>query len=671
MSQRMSESGCRLQTADLYRYSWVSDARIAPDGAWVAFVHTHVDREEDEYVSRIRVVSTETGEMGEFTRGNRDYHPRWSPDGRRLAFLSQRGDGEAQIWIMPFAGGEPRRLTEQDGGVRSFAWAPEGDRLAYVASLSEGELSAGTEEEQEDGVRIIRKMRYKLNGAGFIHDKYTHVFVVGADGTSDARRITDGPYDHTEPAWDPAGEYVACITVRCADPDYVDYSDVYFFPADGSVPEVGAEPVRVTESEGPCSMPVLCGPGESMFYVGHGNEFFGATEPTLLSVSPLAGGAEDLLPDFDAGVGNAVGGDCRYGSGAQKPVPTADGERVYFLSTSLGACNLYRLDANGSGVTAVTEEPWVITEFSYSDEAQRFALVAETVHRPGDIWTYSEEEGLQQLTAVNEWLDRYHLSSYDEIEFAGAEGAAIQGWVLHPSVEDRKDEHGEYPAILQIHGGPHAAYGYGYYHEFHVMAAEGYGILYVNPHGSRGYGQEFTAATRCDWGGKDYQDLMRAVDHTVREFSYSPGRLGVTGGSFGGFMTNWIVTRTDRFRAAVTQRSSSNRYSMFGTSDIGFNHGKYEFPGHPWDDPMGYLERSPINYVDNVETPILIMHAEEDLRCPISQAEEWFVALKRLQKEAVFVRFAGENHELSRSGTPRLRLRRLDFIMDWFDDYAL
>jgi len=671
MSQPAQEPGLQLKSEDLYRYHWVSDAQISPDGRWVAFVRTHIDRHEDEYVCHIWVVSTETGERRQFTRGRRDVHPRWSPDGAEIAFLSRRDDEVMQVWVLPFSGGEARRLTDQKRGVNSFAWSPDGLKIAYTSSVPEGQLvdgDAGAEE--EDGIRIIRRMRYKLNGSGFIYDQYSHVFVVDSCGSSEPYRITDGTFDHTEPTWDPDGEYVACITVRCEDPDYVDYSDIYFFPADGSVPCSGADPVRITAGDGPCTAPIMNESGDSIIYVGHDNHFFAATEPTLLSVPTLGGSPENLLSEFDAGVGNSVGGDCRYGGGSQAPVLCAGGDRVYFLATALGACNLYRLDAGDGKVSAVTEDPWVITEFTYSAEADRFALVAETIHRPGDIWIYSESEGLTRLTGINAWLDDYDLSGYDEIECAGAEGQSIQGWILHPSVDERQNDAGDYPAILQIHGGPHAAYGYGYFHEFHVLAARGFGVLFVNPHGSRGYGQRFTAATRCDWGGKDYTDLMRAVDHLVTASSYDADRLGVAGGSFGGYMTNWIVGHTDRFLAAVTQRSSCNRYSMFGTSDMGFNHGVYEFPGHPWDNPMGYLERSPISYADNVNTPILILHAEEDLRCPISQAEEWFTALKRLKKEAVLVRFAGENHDLSRSGTPRRRLRRLELIEGWFDEYV-
>jgi dipeptidyl aminopeptidase/acylaminoacyl peptidase len=227
----------------------------------------------------------------------------------------------------------------------------------------------------------------------------------------------------------------------------------------------------------------------------------------------------------------------------------------------------------------------------------------------------------------------------------------------------------QYPAILEIHGGPHVAYGYTFMHEFHLLCAAGYAVIFTNPPGSQGYGQEFVIQTHHDWGGADYRGIMAAVDHVSQYDFIDTERLGVTGGSYGGYMTNWIIGHDQRFKAAVTQRSTSNRFSMFGTSDVGFMNGQFEFKENPWDNPEFYLERSPITYVNNINTPLLIIHSEEDYRCPIEQGEQLFTALKWLRREVVFVRFPNENHELSRSGQPRHRAERLEHIVNWFKKY--
>jgi dipeptidyl aminopeptidase/acylaminoacyl peptidase len=228
----------------------------------------------------------------------------------------------------------------------------------------------------------------------------------------------------------------------------------------------------------------------------------------------------------------------------------------------------------------------------------------------------------------------------------------------------------KYPLVLEIHGGPHAAYGLTFNHEMQVLCSLGYAVLYTNPQGSLGYGQDFNNKTHLDWGGQDYRDLMQAVDEALLKWPWlDEERLGVTGGSYGGYMTNWMLGHTNRFKAAVTLRSTSNRFSMFGTSDVGYNNGNYEFDGKPWINYEHYLKHSPITYVENIQTPILLIHSEQDYRCPIEQSEQFFTALKFLKKEAVFVRFPNENHELSRSGQPNHRIERLQHLTNWFLKY--
>ena len=628
----------------------------------MAYVVSGVSDGDSGYESCIWIVPCGEGEPWQLTSGGADTMPRWSPDGRHLAFLSRReGDGHS-LWIIPRDGGEARRVTPGVEGIRFLSWAPGGDRLAFTRFVGSAELDGVEEDPEGDDAVVIRTMSYKLNGRGFIHDEFSHVFVVDAAG-GDAVRITDGHYDHVEPAWFPDGAHIACASARAEDRGYIDHADIFAFPADGSVPCGSSEPVCLTSSLGPASSPAVNSSGTHVVYVGHDNEYFGATLPGLW-VASVADGAVDSILDGDLEVGCAIGGDNRYGNYPEAPTWTADDAEILFATSHRGRCNLAAVDPADGEIRYLTDEDWAVTAFSYSDATGRIAFVAEDPVRPGEIWLVQPGGSPKRLTHHNEHLDAYDLPSPREIVYPGSEGVMIQGWILDPP-----DGRGEgAPLVLQIHGGPHAAYGYAFNHEFHCLVADGFSVLYTNPHGSRGYGAEFNASTRHDWGGKDYADLMAGVDFALGEGGFDPDRLGVAGGSFGGFMANWIVGHDDRFAAAVTQRSSCNRFSMFGTGDLGYNHGQWEFPGYPWENPGEYLRLSPISYVDRVNTPMLIIHSENDLRCPVSQAEEWFTALKRLGKEAVFVRFPDENHELSRSGRPDRRLRRLELIVQWFEE---
>jgi dipeptidyl aminopeptidase/acylaminoacyl peptidase len=341
---------------------------------------------------------------------------------------------------------------------------------------------------------------------------------------------------------------------------------------------------------------------------------------------------------------------------------------LFFLCALGGNTQVASIAASGGAVRQDTQGDHELIGCSFDRVARRVACIESTLFTPGEvaIRDLGESGGpLSRLTDFNTpLLSTLALSTPERFEFAGADGWPIEGWVMKPL---SAAPGARYPAVLEVHGGPHAAYGNAFFHEFQLLASEGYGVIYMNPRGSQGYGQAFTAATRHDWGGKDYEDLMRGVEHVIASFPWvDPDRLGVAGGSYGGFMTNWIVGHSQRFRAAVTMRSVSNAYSQWGTSDLAYQKGFWEYPGDPWENPQFYLERSPLTYVRQIKTPLLILHSEQDLRCPIEQAEQLFVALKKQGTPTLFVRFPNESHDLSRNGQPRHRLERLRHILTWF-----
>jgi len=358
--------------------------------------------------------------------------------------------------------------------------------------------------------------------------------------------------------------------------------------------------------------------------------------------------------------------DMRSQSQTLPPTWSADRSRIIFVGSDQGTANVYSVAASGGDVRAETVGPHQVVSLSLAADAKRFACVFSNATLPGDVAAGELGRSLRCLTQLNaELLSSRFVATPERVEFTGADGWTIEGWIMKPRGFDPKKK---WPLVLEVHGGPHGAYGHGFFHEFQMLAGRGYAVLLTNPRGSHAYGEKFSTACVGDWGGKDYEDLMAGVDHAVALGWIDPKRLYVTGGSYGGFMTNWIVGHTDRFRAAATQRSISNNVSAFGVSDIGWHFWEHEMgDASPWRDPQKLIERSPLTYVPNVKTPVLILHAERDLRCPIEQAEQFFTALRLHGVQTQFVRFPDDNHDLTRGGKPRNRVEHAKRIADWFD----
>lgn len=645
---------------DLFRIEFVGQVDVSPDGQRVAYAVTTTDLDEDGYRSAIYVVDAKGGEPARFTSGShRDQGPRWSPDGSRLAFISNRS-GKNQIWVIPADGGEAQQLTKLAAGVTDPTWSPDGHFLAFTSKVKPGEEPV--EEGQEDkrkpasDVRVINRIKYKMNGVGLVGDARSQVFVVAAAGGK-PRQITQGDWDHEHPDWSPDGKHLAFAANRTAEEDYTSVRDIW------TVSAVAGDPVQVTRSFGPVSNPTWAPDGQSILFVAHDQQHDGSTHPTIWTV-PAGGGESTRLTDVDLPVGSSVTTDLT-------PGPTGDGYSIaggyiYFRSVSWGQAHIYRTPLAGGAAEPVTTGPRHVISQSVSDDGSVIAYAAGDGLEPGQV--YIQERGQERvLTRLNaKLLSEITVMPPEPYEYIGGDGAKCQGWIIKPP--GYREGH-RYPAILEIHGGPHSMYGFGFFHEFQYLAAHGYVVVYTNPRGSQGYGQTFTAAVRHHWGGPDYADVMAGIDAAIAQGFIDPERLGVAGGSYGGYMTMWIVTRTHRFRAACMQRALTNWHSFYGTSDIGPRFAESQVPGNPWDDHDKLFAHSPFRYVSNIQTPLLIIHSEEDHRCPIEQAEQVFIALKRLRRTTQFVRFPGENHELSRSGKPKHRRERLERILGWFQKY--
>jgi len=657
----LSSSPLPLSPEDLYEFRFLTDAQISPDGARVAYSVKTANPKRDGYVGAIWLVPSDgTKAPAQITAGTaHDSSPRWSPDGTRLAFTSDRGDvpmgrkrPPRNVFLLDLAGGEARQVTRFGDDCSDLVWSPDGRSLGFVVR------DPKDPNDEDDGVRVYDRARYRSDEGGLSDGRRKHIWIVGADGSA-PRKLTEGDWDDGQSDFSPDGREIAFVSNRTERRDLNTVADIHVVALSG-------ETRRITDGEGSYGNPSWSPDGATITAYGTDRAIGSSARNIHIWAFPKKGGpGRDLLDGWDRSVGSSVISDMRAHAQTLPPAWTGD-RRILFLGSDQGTANAYSCAAGGGDVRAETVGAHQVVSWSLDRSNRHFAAILATATDPGNLFVGEVGGPMRKTTCLNdELLGSRFIAAPERVEFTGADGWKIEGWLMKPRDFDPAKK---WPLVLEIHGGPHTAYGHSFFHEFHLLAGRGYAVLFTNPRGSHAYGQRFVEACVGDWGGKDYDDLMAGVDHALALGWVDPKRLYVTGGSYGGFMTNWIVGHSDRFRAAVTQRSISNNISAFGTSDIGWHFWEHEMgDATPWRGAEKLVFRSPLTYVTNVKTPLLILHAERDLRCPIEQAEQLFTALKVLGKEAVFVRFPEDNHDLTRGGKPKHRAEHARRIADWFD----
>ncbi len=665
----MATSKRAISVDDFTKLEVCSDPQFSPSGDGYAYVSTTVHGEEYRSQLYYQHLGEHTVKQWTFNH-HKNSHPRFSPDGKKVVFQSDRS-GVDQLWLMFLTGGEAKRLTFLKNGAYDPEWSRDGKYIIFTAPLTKDdclhEQKEQTEEErkkeqeeQKQQPLVIHHLNYKSDAKGLLDHKKNQIILYDLENDS-FQQLTTSDVNHQFQDISPDGNVI--LFTANFNEDTVDEptNDLYAFHIRSQ------EITQLTSRKGMYDAARFSPSGDKIAYLGIDLQYAGATLDDLFVFDVNTNERTCLSTEWDFLPRDAMISDTRYGESDIGPIWSKNEEQIFFIGTKHGMTGLYATNLHGE-LQALYEENNHVFGFSYDPYRENFILGMSSPTNPSDFYQLEKEGNVTKRTNLNaSFLEEVDLCEPEPLTFRAEDGWEIHGWLLRPYrfIEGKK-----YPLIVEIHGGPHVMYGQTFFHELQLLAAQGYAVLYVNPRGSHGYGQEFVNACRHDYGGQDYQDIMCALDHTLHHYSFiDENRLGVTGGSYGGFMTNWIVGHTNRFKAAVTQRSISNWLSFYGVSDIGYFFTRWEHGLDLLDDPEKLWDLSPLKYAKNVATPLLILHGECDLRCPIEQAEQLFITLKHLQKEVEFVRFPDANHELSRSGKPKMRIKRLHHICRWFKKY--
>lgn len=654
---------------DLLDLHFCSDPQISPDGSLIAFAKGKVN-DKNSYNPQIFSVHTKTKAVNQLTQGQKGCGlPRWSPDGSKLAFISGREGDTSQIFLLPMSGGEGAAITQlPEGSIRSLKWSPDGSKIAFEFRPSHPDRTQrASEERKEKGLSTppweITSIWYRLDGDGYFGQQRYAIYLVDLN-TQECNPIYSGcPVDFYSYDWLPDSNGIVVAHSANQRPLFEKPNDQLFLvDLNGNSNQIPNLP------KGPKSNPVVSPCGEKIAFLGHQNlnDPWGTNNQQLFVVNRDGSGLIGLTENQDYCLEVASLSDCGAGSGAViNWLP--DGSKIQLMIGWHGESHLAQIPANGGTIEFLTTGEYVFGIGNTSKNGESVALTRSSWNSPTEI-AVLQKGTVTNLTSFNqELLERLELSQPSCHWVDSTDGVKVQAWHMPPVGKNQSSS-----AILEIHGEPHTQYSVAFFHEFQVLCAQGYHVFFSNPRGSKGYGEAFCHAIHGNWGEKDWQDVEAVTNFIKNIPGVDSHKIGIMGGSYGGYMTNWAISHSQDYRAAITDRCVSNWLSMAGNSDFPMNSDDY-FGGCAWG-PYDQIEKlwqqSPISYFQNVKTPTLIIHSEGDLRCNVEQSDQVFHALLSQGIETKYVRYpVNTSHGMSRNGPPDLRLHRLHEIINWWRQF--
>lgn len=637
-----------LAISDILELKGIKDIQESPDEQWVAYVVSSKDTIKDKSNNQIWMVSTEGGDPIPMT--SKDYSagsPRWSPDGKYLSFMAKKkAKGKTQVWGFNRLGGEPQELTKTKQGVSSYEWSPQGDRLLLVLQDAKpADLTKDTKDDDKPLPHVIDRIHFKQDYIGYLDQRRTHIYVV-TPGDSVATQITSGDYDDSKPQWSPNGKSIAFVSNRSSNPDLNYDSNIWTVVADNT--DKGATLKQITTNPSSDDSPDWSPDGKYICYTTTINGEAMPYSTTHLAITPSGGGQSKVLTQaIDRNVSNPT-------------FSKQDKNTILFTIEDSGEQQLVSIGKDGESFKRIVKGSLTIKDFKVGKSA--IYTLHSGAKTPTNIYKL-QDDTLSKLTKINDdVLANIILPSFEKVNFSSDDGTPIEGFVLKPHNFDAKKK---YPLILWIHGGPMSQYTYNFERTTpFFFASNGYVVLLVNPRGSTGYGEDFCKAIFADWGNKDYQDVMAGVDHLIDQGFIDKDRLGVGGWSYGGILTNYVITKNTRFRAAISGASLGLIRSNFGHDQyVKWYNAELKMP---WENKQLWEKLSPFNDIEKITTPTLWMGGAIDWNVPIMNSEQMYLGMKILGRETQLVIYPKEYHGIRR---PSFQKDRLERYLNWFNKY--
>jgi dipeptidyl aminopeptidase/acylaminoacyl peptidase len=640
-----------LQVDDLFALKSVGSPVVSPDGAWIAYTVRETSLSEESSETSVWMVSAQGGEPLPLTAmGGSAGNPNWSPDGRFISFTASRDESKNQVWILDRRGGEARQLTEVEQGIGSYVWSPDASRLALTIRDPEEPDTLSGARAKTTKPYVVDRLQFKRDYAGYLTgERHTHIYVFDVE-SKEMTQITHGDKDESSPTWSPDGTRLAFVSNRTEEPDANSNSDIWIVDvtadstAGGDAPE--ALPIQLTQNPGSDDSPTWSPDGKHIAFVRN-------LEPEIIwyDVNEIA------VVSSEGGEPRSLTG--RLDRNARALGFSPDGQEVWFVLEDSGDNHLAAADYRTGRVRRVADGPMSVSRWHAAGGTT--AVLVSTTDRPGEVHVLSSG-AFQRVTQVNtSFLESVSLGPVQDIQFESPDGTAVEGFVTFPPdfVEGRR-----YPTLLRIHGGPVAQYAHSFSFEAQLLAANGYLVVQTNPRGSSGYGQDFSHALWANWGGPDFEDVMAGVNHVVARGWADADRLGVGGWSYGGILTDHVITKTQRFKAAISGASE-----VLYRANYGHDHYQVQWEaelGLPWENAEKWERISPFNYLDKVTTPTLVMGGQDDWNVPIQNSEQLYQGLRRLGVDTQLIVYPRQGHGIR---VPSYQKDRYERYLRWYDRY--